>query len=154
MAECVVVQPGEGETIRGPVGGALNFKVRGDQTGGALTALENVIPPGEGPPLHVHANEDEFWFLIEGDLRFTLGEEVRAAGEGSFVLVPRGVPHNFHNAGDRAARILVMFTPSGMEAFFDRFAELPAPDPGAFKTIGASVGMDVVGPPLSHGTAS
>ncbi len=43
-----------------------------------------------------------------------------------------------------------MFTPSGMEAFFDRFAELAAPDPAAFKTIGASVGMDVVGPPLAQ----
>ncbi len=92
MAECVVVQPGEGKTIRGPVGGALNFKVRGDQTGGALTALENVIPPGEGPPLHVHANEDEFWFLIEGDLRFTLGEEVRQPPRGRSSSCRAGCP--------------------------------------------------------------
>jgi quercetin dioxygenase-like cupin family protein len=150
MAEAVAVAPGEGATIQGPVGGALNFKVRGAQTGGSLTALENVIPPGEGPPLHVHANEDEFWFLIEGDLRFKLGEEMHRAPQGSFVFVPRGVPHNFQNVGAAPARILVMFTPSGMEAFFERFAELEAPDPSAFKTIGADVGMDVLGPPLAQ----
>ncbi len=150
MAEAVAVAPGEGATIQGPVGGALNFKVRGAQTGGSLTALENVIPPGEGPPLHVHANEVEFWFLIEGDLRFKLGEEMHRAPQGSFVFVPRGVPHNFQNVGAAPARILVMFTPSGMEAFFERFAELEAPDPSAFKTIGADGGMDVVGPPLAQ----
>jgi quercetin dioxygenase-like cupin family protein len=146
----VVVAPGEGTTIQGPVGGPLNFKVRAAQTGGSLTALENVIPPGEGPPLHTHEHEDEFWYLIEGDLRFMLGSEVHSAPEGSFVFVPRGTPHNFQNIGDRPARILVMFTPGGMEAFFDRFAELSAPDPSAFKTIGGGVGMDVVGPPLGQ----
>jgi quercetin dioxygenase-like cupin family protein len=149
-AEAVVIAPGEGATIQGPVGGPLNFKVRSDQTNGSLTALENVIPPGEGPPLHTHENEDEFWYLIEGDLRFKLGSEVHTAPQGSFVFVPRGTPHNFQNVGDQPARILVMFTPGGMEVFFERFAELSAPEPSAFKTIGGEVGMDVIGPPLAQ----
>src|SRR3954464_11078803 len=113
----VTVGPGEGDTIQGPVGGPLTFKVRGHQTGGALTALENVIPPGEGPPLHTHAEEDEFWWVIEGELRFTLGEERKSARAGTFVFVPRGTPHNFQNVGKEDARILVMFTPAGMERF-------------------------------------
>lgn len=46
----VVVGPGEGATIEGPVGGPLTFKVRGEESGGSFTALENVIPPGQGPP--------------------------------------------------------------------------------------------------------
>ena len=154
MAEPVAVAPGEGPTIQGPVGGPLQFKVRGEQTDGRLTAVENVIPPGEGPPVHVHANEDEFWFLIEGDLRFKLGDDVRMAPEGSFVYVPRGTPHAFQNAGDQPARILVMFTPSGMEAFFDRMGELEAPDPSAFREIGGGVGMDVVGPPMAQSQQS
>lgn len=144
----VVVLPGEGHAVEGPAGGPLTFKVRGDQTGGALTALENVIAPGDGPPLHTHANEDEAWYVIDGGLRFRLGDEVADAPAGSFVFVPRGTPHCFQNAGERPARILVLFTPSGMEGFFDRFAALPAFDPGAFSTLGAEVGMDVVGPPL------
>lgn len=146
----VVVAPGEGPTIQGPVGGPLTFKVRADQTDGSLTALENVIPPGEGPPLHTHENEDEFWYLIEGDLRFKLGTEIHTAPQGSFVFVPRGTPHNFQNVGAQPARILVMFTPGGMETFFERFAELTAPDPSAFGSIGSGVGMDVVGPPLGQ----
>src|SRR3982074_2977164 len=118
----VIVGPNDGTRIEGPVGGPLTFKVRGEQTNSALTALENVIPPGEGPPLHTHANEDEAWYVLDGELRFLLGTEVRTAPAGSFVFVPRGTQHCFHNDGGRPARILVIFTPAGMEQFFDRFA--------------------------------
>ena len=149
-ASPIVVGPGDGETIRGPVGGPLTFKARGDQTNGAVTVFENVVPPGEGPPLHTHAEEDESWYVIEGDLRFRLGDEVREAPQGSYVFVPRGTPHCFQNAGEGPARILVTFTPSGMESFFDRLAELPEDSvgPGTFRDIGSDVGMDVLGPPL------
>jgi quercetin dioxygenase-like cupin family protein len=151
MAEArpVMVAPGEGTTIEGPAGGPLTFKVRGEQTGGRLTAVENVIAPGDGPPLHVHAAEDEAWYVLDGTLRFVLGTERSEAPAGSFVFVPRGTPHCFQNVGDGPARILVLFTPSGMEGFFDRFAALPAFDPGAFRRLGAAVGMEVVGPPLA-----
>lgn len=135
-------------TIEGPAGGPLTFKVRGEQTNGSLTAFENVIAPGDGPPLHVHAGEDEAWYVLAGELRFQLGDERAAAPAGSFVFVPRGTPHCFVNAAGEPARILVLFTPSGMERFFDRFAELEAFDPAAFATIGTGVGMDVTGPPL------
>src|SRR6185503_5211566 len=135
-------------TIEGPAGGPLTFKVRGEQTGGALTAFENIIAPGDGPPLHTHAGEDEAWYVLAGELRFQLGDERAVVTAGSFVFVPRGTPHCFVNAGSEPARILVLFTPSGMEAFFDRFAELDTFDPAAFRSIGAGVGMDVTGPPL------
>ena len=146
----VIVGPGEGTRIEGPVGGPLAFKVRGEQTNGVLTALENVIPPGQGPPLHTHANEDESWYVIDGELRFRLDRDVQRAPAGSFVFVPRGTPHCFQNVADAPARILVMFTPAGMERFFDRFAALSAPDPEAFRSIGAPFGMEVVGPPLAQ----
>jgi len=145
------VAPGEGVTIQGPAGGPLTFKARGEQTNGALTLFENVIAPGDGPPLHTHADEDESWYVLEGALRFRLGDEIASAPAGSFVFVPRGTQHCFQNVGEHPARIIVMFTPSGMERFFDRFATLPAGpvDPGAFRSIGAQVGMDVVGPPMA-----
>ncbi|MGI8557556.1 MAG: cupin domain-containing protein [Solirubrobacteraceae bacterium] len=146
----VVVGPNDGTRIEGPVGGPLVFKVRGDQTDGALTALENVIPPGQGPPLHTHAHEDESWYVIDGELRFRLGGDLQRAPAGSFVFVPRGTPHCFQNIGDTPARILVMFTPSGMERFFDQFAALSAPEPEAFRSIGSPLGMDVIGPPLAQ----
>jgi quercetin dioxygenase-like cupin family protein len=151
-ARPLVVGPGEGATIEGPVGGPLTWKARGEQTNGALTALENVIPPGQGPPAHVHAAQDEFWWVIEGELRFRLGGELSRAPAGSFVFVPRGTPHSFQNVGAEPARMLVMFTPAGMEGFFDRLAALPegAAGPDAFRTLGSEVGMEVVGPPLAQ----
>jgi quercetin dioxygenase-like cupin family protein len=148
MTSAIVLGPGEGTTIEGPAGGPLTFKVRGEQTGGALTAFENIIAPGDGPPLHTHAGEDEAWYVLAGELRFQLGDDRAVVTAGSFVFVPRGTPHCFVNAGSEPARILVLFTPSGMEAFFDRFAELDTFDPAAFRSIGAGVGMDVTGPPL------
>jgi quercetin dioxygenase-like cupin family protein len=146
-----ILQPGEGATVEGPAGGPLTFKARGEQTGGTLTAIENVIAPGDGPPAHVHAYEDEAWYVLEGTLRFRIAGELGTAPAGSFVFVPRGVEHCFQNIGDGSARILVLFTPSGMERFFDRFAEEPpgAAARDAFRALGADVGMDVTGPPLS-----
>lgn len=136
--------------VENPVGGQVALKVRGEQTGGSLTAFETVAPPGEGPPLHTHANEDESLFVIEGEMRFELGDEVQAAPAGSFVFIPRGPPHTWQNVGEQPARMLIHFTPSGMERFFDGFAALDVPDPGAFEMVGAEVGMDVVGPPLAQ----
>lgn len=138
--------------MQGPAGGPLTFKVRGEQTGGSLTAFENVIALGDGPPLHLHRHEDEAWYVIEGQLRFGLDDRLAIAPAGSFVFVPRGIRHCFQNIGEGPARILVLFTPSGMEGFFDRFAVLPedANVPAAFRDIGREVGMDVVGPPLAQ----
>jgi len=154
-AESFSVGPGEGNTIQGPVGGPLTFKARGEQTNGTLTVLENTVAPGDGPPLHFHESEDEAWYVLEGTLRFRLDAEVHTAPAGSFVFVPRGTPHCFQNNGDQPAQILVIFTPSGMEKFFDRFSVLPSDEvePGAFRRIGGDVGMEVVGPPLAESDA-
>jgi len=146
----LAVGPGEGETLQGPAGGPLTFKARGEQTNGTLTAFENVIAPGDGPPAHLHSDVDESWYVLEGTLRFRLGDEMSPAPAGTFVFVPRGVPHVFQNVGDEPARILVLFTPSGMEGFFDRFAQLEGPiDPSVFGRLGSEAGMKVVGPPLA-----
>jgi quercetin dioxygenase-like cupin family protein len=145
----LTVAPGEGTTIQGPAGGPLTFKARGEQTNGSLLVFENVVAPNDGPPEHFHENEDEAWYVLEGELRFKLDGELSSAPAGSFVFVPRGVPHCFKNFGSQPARILLIFTPAGMEGFFDRFAELPEADPKAFAELGSEVGMRVVGPPLS-----
>jgi predicted dithiol-disulfide oxidoreductase (DUF899 family) len=64
-ARPIVMGPGDGQTVANPAGGGLTYKARSGQTGGGLTAWESTAAPGEGPPLHVHANEDEF--IREGD---------------------------------------------------------------------------------------
>ncbi len=150
MAEPVFQRPGEGRGSDNPLGVELVFKVRGEQTDGTLTAFENLVASGEGPPLHTHAHEGESMYVVDGEMRFKLGDEIRAAPAGSFVFVPRGTPHSWQNVGDRPARILIHFTPSGMERFFDGFAALESPGSAAFETVGADVGMEVVGPPLAR----
>ena len=131
----------------------MTFKVQGTETNGAFFAFETEVAAGEGPPLHVHANEEELLYVLDGDARFRVGDEVSSAPTGSFMFVPRGVPHCFQAVGDRPARLLIVFTPSGMEGFFTGLSEAIAngSDPvEAFRSSGEAVGMSVVGPPLAQ----
>ena len=150
MAEPVFLRPGEGPPVDNPLGADVVFKARGEQTAGTLSAFETVVAPGDGPPLHTHASEGESMYVLDGEMRFKLGDEIHAAPAGSFVFIPRGTPHTWQNVGDGPARILIHFTPSGMERFFDGFAALETPGPAAFETVGAEVGLEVVGPPLAQ----
>jgi quercetin dioxygenase-like cupin family protein len=150
--------PGEGRTLKNPVGGPLSFKARDAQTGGALTAFESTAAPGEGPPLHRHAGQDEVLYVLEGRLRVRLEEAVHEAPAGSFVFIPRGVHHTWQNAADEPARLLVLFAPAapGMERFFERSAELAedARVADAFEKFASDAGMEVVGPPLAQSAPS
>ena len=153
-----VIGPGEGQTLRSPVGGDVTQLALGDQSGGALTAFEASAPPGQGPPLHVHITEDEVISVLEGELRVSLDGTVHEAAAGSFVFIPRGVAHTWQAVGDQPARFVFMFTPAapGMEQFFTRAAEL-ADDAGvaeAFKSFAADAGMNVLGPPLAQSEGS
>lgn len=145
----VAVGPGEGRRVRSPIGGDVTFVLRGEQTSGALAALDVLVPPGEGPPLHAHRAEDECVYVLGGDLRFKVGDEVTATPAGSFVFIPRGLPHCFQNVGEQEARMLITFAPAGMERFFDLLADLTEFDPEAFRTAAGQVEMDVLGPPLA-----
>jgi len=147
-----VIRPGDGPAIPGPVGGSARILAGTASTAGSFAAIENVIPVRQGPPLHVHAREDEMWFVLEGRLRFRAGEDLLDAPTGSFVFVPRGTAHCFQNVGDIDARILVMFAPSGMERFFEEHATLPTgpPDPEAYRAIAERNWMSVAGPPLAQ----
>lgn len=146
-----VVLDGEGEHLRGPAGGPATLKARAETTNGAFTALENIIAPNEGPPEHIHVREDEMYYVLEGHLRFKVDGEFLDAPSRSFIFIPRGTPHTFQNIGPEPARLLVMFTPAGMERFFEGVAALPPgpPDPEAYAAVAHSAWMEVTGKPLS-----
>jgi quercetin dioxygenase-like cupin family protein len=146
----VAVGPGEGPRKRSPLGGDLTFIVRGEQSNGALAAIEAVNSPGDGPPLHVHNREDETVYILEGEFRLKLGDDLSTAGPGSFVFIPRGLPHTWQIVGDQPGRMLITFAPAGMEGFFDRLSHLTEFDLEAFRSAAAEHGMDVVGPPLAE----
>lgn len=150
----IALAPGEGLAVANPVGGVLTFKATSEQTAGALTALDTVAAAGEGPPLHLHREEDEFIYVLAGSFAVKVGEELIEAGPGAFVLIPRGIPHTWQNVGETEGRFFagVMPAAAGFELFFRRYAELPEAEKGveAFARLAAETGaLEVVGPPLA-----
>ena len=93
------------------------LKVGGPETGGALALQEVLVPPGNFIPVHLHRNEEEAWYVLEGSLTFTLGDRTIEGPAGSFVLSPRGVAHSYGNAGTQLAGVLLLFSPAGMEHY-------------------------------------
>lgn len=146
----VTVGAGEGERVRSPLGGDIRFIVRGEQSGGELAALEAVNAVGEGPPLHFHGREHETIYILEGEFRWKVGDELSVAGPGSFVFVPRGLPHTWQVIGEQPGRMLITFSPAGMEGFFDRLSSMTEFDLHTFRAAAEEHGMEVVGPPLAE----
>jgi quercetin dioxygenase-like cupin family protein len=138
-------------------GGLMEVKARAEDTGGALGVLEGRFPyEGYGTPLHVHSHEDEIMYVLEGQIRFRVGDDEFVASPGTWVWQPRGVPQAFRVESD-GARALVIFTPGGFERMFEEggvpvaeSAEPPEqqPDPEAAAAMAKRFGFEVVGPPL------
>ncbi|MGO8870155.1 MAG: quercetin 2,3-dioxygenase [Acidimicrobiales bacterium] len=94
----------------------LSYKVTGDQTQGQLAVAEVRAPRGSGSPSHRHRNEDEAWYVLDGDLTFWLGDDSRTATTGDFVFGPRGEQHRFR-VDSEEAHFLILVTPAGFEDF-------------------------------------
>jgi quercetin dioxygenase-like cupin family protein len=102
-----------------------------DATDGSFSIVESIEPPGSGSPLHVHHGEAEAFWLIEGTLELTCGEDTVTASAGDFVYTPRDVPHKYVVVGDQPARVLLLFSRPGFEQFFlDAGAPLDGPPAG------------------------
>ena len=149
----LILPPGEGVSVENPVGGVLTFKIMSDASGGALTAIETIAAPQDGPPLHVH-DQDELIYTLDGTFRVKLGDTIREAAPGSFVFIPRGTPHTWQNVGAKPGRFFAAVMPAAtaFEEFFMRYAELPAEERGvdAFARRAAETkAFQVVGPPLA-----
>ena len=154
----VVRAPGEGTAIW-HLDTLMTFKALSEDTGGRLTAWEQLLPHRSSPPLHVHSDEDEAWFVLDGELTFQVADSIRSAGAGSFVWAPRGLPHTFR-VDSPTARLLALAIPGR----FDRFVQAtgrpagaptlpPPPDgpPDMARLVGAARehGMELLGPPMS-----
>ena len=107
--------PGDGTSVENPTGGVTTFKAVSDQCDGALTAIEGVSAPGEGPPLHVHREQDEFIYTLAGTFRLRLGDDLIEAPPGSFVFIPRNTPHTWQNVGDGHSRFIATLIPASVE---------------------------------------
>jgi mannose-6-phosphate isomerase-like protein (cupin superfamily) len=103
--------------------GDLTILVRAsaESTGGAFTLFEEV-PPLADTPLHVHENEDELFYVLEGEHVFQVAEEEFPAGPGGLVFAPRGVPHAQRRVVSGKGRLLILTSPAGLEGFFRELA--------------------------------
>jgi quercetin dioxygenase-like cupin family protein len=116
------MRSGEGKALWGP-GDMYTFLVTGEETGGTVFAMEGRVPPGGGPPLHVHDREDETLYILEGDCEVQIGDDRVLASTGDFVWMPRGTAHRFRNTGTEQMRLILTFTPAGIELFFEEVFE-------------------------------
>jgi mannose-6-phosphate isomerase-like protein (cupin superfamily) len=121
-----VIGPDEGEHVQLLALG-VRFLIDGEMTGGRFSLVEHPLPPRRlGAPLHTHANEDEYSYIVRGRVGIQLGEEVLEADPGDLIFKPRGVPHTFWNAGDEEVRLLELISPAGFENYFRELAPLLA----------------------------
>ena len=122
-ARVVVLGPGEGRPIPGRE--EVVLKATGADTGGAVAFLEATTAPGDGPSPHVHHDSDELFYVLEGRMRFWVGEQTVEAAAGTFLFVPRGTVHAARNVGMEPVRLLAAHVPAGPERDMEAFAQAP-----------------------------
>lgn len=138
------------------LGTRMTVKAGRAQTGGAFTLLDFAAPRGFGPPRHVHHDEDEAFFVLEGSMRVECGSQQWEALPGSLVFLPRGIPHAFVVTSPQSVIGLQLTSPAGFEDFIAEVGTpagegLPAPAPPDVERLAAAAvrhGNEIIGPPL------
>jgi quercetin dioxygenase-like cupin family protein len=152
----IALQPCEGEA-RWFLGVLATIKSSAETTDGRVAVIEHHAPQGSGSPLHVHRNEDEWFYVTDGELTFWVGGKTIEASAGSFVYGPRNVPHTF-SVASAEARFLLVTEPAGFEGFL-RTLSVPAqaltlpppsvepPTPELMMATAAEYNIEILGPP-------
>jgi mannose-6-phosphate isomerase-like protein (cupin superfamily) len=128
----------------------IDFKIA-SQDSSAIFVLENTFHAKGGPARHLHHEQDEWFYAVEGEFVIEVGQERFTLGPGDSLLAPRKVPHVWAYVGNAVGRMLIVFTPAGkMEAFFREVTKanaMPPQDPALWRAHG----MELLGPPLHVG---
>lgn len=119
-----VVRSDEAVSVRWGPAGVIRILAGAESTNGSFSVVEATEPPGSAAPLHVHHAEAEAFYVLEGAIELTCGDQTLTATTGDFVHTPPDVPHKYTVAGDSPARVLLLFSRPGFESFF---AEAGAP---------------------------
>lgn len=109
------------------VGDVYRFLATSDDTDGKYAMWEAIVPPGGGPPPHVHRREQEGFYVLEGEITFRFGEQSLVATAGMFANMPVGMPHSFKNESQRPAKMIITVAPAGLEEMFFEFG-VPLPE--------------------------
>lgn len=140
----IVRLPGEGKGV-GVLGSGSTFKVLPAETGGAYAILEQQIPAGHGPPLHVHSHESEIFYILEGRFELTIGDEKLEVTAGALMVGPRGIPHTFRNIGEKTGRLLLTVIPGHFANYFLEVDGLPDRDRTTIKALCAKYDVEILG---------
>jgi quercetin dioxygenase-like cupin family protein len=159
MNDLAVTAAGEGEAFWF-LDTLMQVKLGSTETNASLSVLEQLLPPGSATPMHRHDLTDEHFYVLEGQVTFHSTEGERACDAGSFVSVPRGMPHAFRVTSERGAKLLVISTPGNFERFVRAVSrpalenalppDAPAPGPeaiGQLAAIGSRNDTVLLGPP-------
>ena len=126
---------------------SILFKVSSRDSNGGLFIIEHENLIKGGPPVHFHLYQDEWFYVMEGEVLFQVGNERKLLRSGESVLGPRMIPHGFSAVGDKPGRMIIAFTPAGkMEEFFRAIAIPNGPKMDA--EVFRHYDMQYVGPPL------
>jgi mannose-6-phosphate isomerase-like protein (cupin superfamily) len=142
-----VLRPGEGRSI--DLGRfAMCVKATREQTDGAFSLLEATEPIGFGPPLHIHLDAAEAFYVLEGEYAIFLDGQEVICPAGSFIFIPAGVSHGFR-VGSRPSRKLNLYVPAAMVGYFDELSEAGkegSVDPMRRSEMATKYSMEVLGP--------
>jgi mannose-6-phosphate isomerase-like protein (cupin superfamily) len=142
----IILRPGEGRSI--DLGGfQMSVKATAEETGHAFTLLEADEPPGFGPPVHIHRDAAEAFYVVTGEYLIFVRDEEFVCPAGSFIYIPAGVPHAFR-VGPLPSRKLNLYTPAAMVGYFDELSAALAAgeaDPDALTQIADRHGMEIIG---------
>ncbi len=122
LQNVIVVPPGGGDAWN-VLGTGMSCKISSEQTGGVYAVVESQVPPQAGPPTHIHHNEDEVFYVLEGEFEIRCGDETFVAREGATAVLPKDVPHTFRNIGEGEGKLLTTIIPGGFERFFAEVSE-------------------------------
>jgi quercetin dioxygenase-like cupin family protein len=125
-ARFLINKLGEGRTVA-VVGDVYRFLATGEDTNGKYALWEAIVPPGGGPPPHVHSREEEGFYVLEGEITFVIGDQRLVASAGTFANMPVGTPHSFKNESGKPARMLISVAPAGLEKMFFEVGVLVPP---------------------------
>ncbi len=139
----IVHPPGAGQVV-GVLGARSTFKVLSAQTGGAYALLEQEVPPGGGPPLHVHRHETEIFHILEGQFELAVGDRRLAAPAGTVAVCPRDIPHTFRNVGTTPGKLMLTVIPGRFADFFLEVDGVPDHDRAAIRTLAAKYGVEIL----------
>jgi mannose-6-phosphate isomerase-like protein (cupin superfamily) len=142
-----VLRPGEGRDI--DLGNfQMSLKATGEATDEAFSLLEAEEPPNFGPPMHIHHDAAEAFYVISGEYVIFIGDDEYACPAGSFIFIPAGAPHGFR-VGAVTSRKLNIYAPAAMVGYFDELSAAIARDEVDDETLGdiaRRYGMEVIGP--------